>query len=58
MNWIINTLHGTGDIITHMNFALVVYFAGSRTVGNIYDVHNSLIIFIITRKSHLYLVRR
>lgn len=57
VNWVINTFHGTGDIITHVNFALVVYYAGSWTVGNIYDLHYSLIIFIITRKSHLYLVR-
>lgn len=58
VNWIINTFHGTSDIITHVNFALVVYYAGSRTGGNIYDLHNLLIIFIITGKSHLYLVRR
>lgn len=58
VSWAINTFHGNIDIITHRNFALVVYFASPRTVGSIYGLHDSPVIFIITRKSHLYLVRR
>lgn len=57
VSWAINTFHGNIDIITHRNFALAVYFASPRTVGSIYGFHDSPIIFIITRKTHLYLVR-